>query len=134
MILSSLGSGGGEWRPQWPAGSRLAEPGSAPAHACESRHRGGSIAVRVPGYHRVLMVEAHFAEIEKTLLYISEARQRAERATAALRRDDAESHLIAALEEAERELEALGRKLMQQTYFAVPKEQLSLEPDALTLS
>ena len=42
---------------------------------------------------------------------------------------------VAALEEAERELEALGRKLMQQTYFAVPKEQLSLEPqEELTLS
>ena len=42
---------------------------------------------------------------------------------------------IAALEEAERELEALGDKLMQQTYFAVPKEQLSLEPqEELTLS
>jgi len=35
------------------------------------------------------MVEAHFAEIEKALLYISEARQRAEKAAAALRRDDA---------------------------------------------
>ena len=81
------------------------------------------------------MVEAHFADIEKTLLYISEARQRAEKAAKELRRDEAESHLIAALEEAERELEALGRKLMQQTYFAVPKEQLSLEPqEELTLS
>lgn len=60
--------------------------------------------------------------------------RRAEKAAKELRRDAAEPHLIAALEEAERELEALGRKLMQQTYFAVPKEQLSLEPEALTLS
>ena len=81
------------------------------------------------------MNEAHFAEIEKTLLYVSEARKRAEKALKELRRDDAEPHLVAALADAERELEALGRHLMQKTYFAVPKEQLSLEPtEELTLS
>lgn len=66
--------------------------------------------------------EAHFAEIEKTLLYISDARRRAEKAVKAIRRD-AEPHLVAALEDAERELEAVGRLLMQKTYFAVPNEQ-----------
>ena len=71
--------------------------------------------------------EAHFAEIEKALLYISEARKRAERTAKELRRDNAEPHLVEALEKAERELEVLGRHLMQETYFAVPKEQLSLE-------
>jgi hypothetical protein len=70
--------------------------------------------------------EAHFAEIEKTLLYVSEARGRAERAARALAKDGAEPHLVEALEEAERELEALGRTLMQRTYFAIPKEQLTL--------
>lgn len=81
------------------------------------------------------MNEAHFAEIEKTLLYVSEARKRAQKAIAELRKDDAEPHLVTALEDAERELEALGRHLMQKTYFAVPKEQLSLEPtEELTLS
>lgn len=81
------------------------------------------------------MNEAHFAEIEKTLLYVSDARKRAEKAIKELRKDGAEAHLIAALEDAEGELEALGRHLMQKTYFAVPKEQLSLEPtEALTLS
>ena len=72
------------------------------------------------------MNEAHFAEIEKALLYISEARERAERAAKALARDGAEPHLVEALEVAERELEVLGRTLMQHTYFAVPKEQLTL--------
>lgn len=67
------------------------------------------------------MNEAHFAEIEKTLLYVSEARKRAAKAIKELGKDDAEPHLVAALEEAERELEALGRRLMQKTYFAVPK-------------
>jgi hypothetical protein len=70
--------------------------------------------------------EAHFAEIEKVLLYVSEARERAERAARTLRSDDAEPHLVEALEEAERKLERLGRSLMQRTYFAVSKEQLAL--------
>ena len=84
------------------------------------------------------MNEAHFAEIEKTLLFVSDARKRAEKAAKELKRDGAEAHLVAALESAERELEALGRRLMQQTYFAVPKDQLELEPtepvEELTLS
>jgi hypothetical protein len=70
--------------------------------------------------------EEHFAEIEKTLLYVSEARERAERTARRLEKAGAEPHLVEALEEAERELEALGRTLMQRTYFAVPKEQLTL--------
>ena len=83
------------------------------------------------------MNEAHFAEIEKTLLYVSDARKRAEKAAKELKRDGADAHVVAALESAERELEALGRRPMQQTYFAVPKDQLELvsEPvEELTLS
>jgi hypothetical protein len=72
------------------------------------------------------MNEAHFSEIEKTLLYISEARVRAERAAKLLGKDGADEHLVEALEEAERELLALHRKLMQGTYFAVPEEQLTI--------
>jgi hypothetical protein len=75
------------------------------------------------------MNEAHFAEIEKTLLFISEARKRAERAAANIESDRAEPHLVAALRQVEQELEELGRCLMQQTYFAVPNDQLSIEPD-----
>ena len=83
--------------------------------------------------------EAHFAEIEKTLLYLSEARKRAEKAVKELKRGGAEPHLVTALETAERDLEAVARRLMQQTYFAVPKDQLELIPDSepveeLTLS
>lgn len=70
--------------------------------------------------------EAHFAEVEKTLLFVSEARQRAERAAKALAKDGADEHLVEALEEAERELAEIHRLLMQSTYFAVPKEQLTL--------
>lgn len=75
------------------------------------------------------MNEKHFAEIEKTLLYISEARKRAEKTAKELKKAGAEEHLVKAVELAERELEAIGRKLMQQTYFAVPKDQLELAPD-----
>jgi predicted methyltransferase MtxX (methanogen marker protein 4) len=43
--------------------------------------------------------EAHFAEIERALLYISEARERAERTARELERTGADAHLIRALEE-----------------------------------
>jgi hypothetical protein len=83
------------------------------------------------------MNEMHFADIEKTLLYISEARERAARTAKELRQNDAKPHLIAALEEAEQQLEKVGRVLMQETYFAVPSEQLSMDKqpvEELTLS
>lgn len=91
--------------------------------------------VRLQGYHRETMNEAHFAEIEKALLYISEARKRAMKAAKELRQDGADPMLVSALDDAERDLEELGRRLMQQTYFGVPKEQLSLSRvEELTLS
>lgn len=70
--------------------------------------------------------EAHFREIEEVLLYIGDSRKRAQRAIASLRASGAEPHLVEALERADRELEQVNATLMQQTYFAVPKEQLSL--------
>ena len=72
------------------------------------------------------MNEAHFAEIEKPLLYISEARERAERATKALDKDGAEPHLVEALTAADAELADLHLRLLQATHFAVPKPQLTL--------
>jgi len=66
------------------------------------------------------MNEAHFKEIEKVLLCISDARERAARAAKAITADGAEDHLIGSLAKAEEELSALHRKLMQETYFAVP--------------
>lgn len=66
------------------------------------------------------MNEAHFAEIEKVLLYVSEARENAERAMVALERDGAEPHLVEALRSAEEGLQRQHRTLMQQTYYAVP--------------
>ena len=72
------------------------------------------------------MNEAHFAEIEKVLLFISDARERAAKTAASLERDGAELHLLAALRDAEDELATLHRRLMQGTYFAVTAAQLTL--------
>jgi hypothetical protein len=72
------------------------------------------------------MSEAHFAEIEKAMLYISDARERAERSARSLEKDGADAHLIEALRAAETDLAALHKRLLQQTHFAVPKAQMSL--------
>jgi hypothetical protein len=68
---------------------------------------------------RARMNEAHYSEIEKTLLYISDARRRAERAAKEIRSDGAEPHLIVALDAAAADLKDLQRTQMQATYFAV---------------
>jgi hypothetical protein len=70
--------------------------------------------------------EKNFAEIDVAMLYIEEARERAERAATALRVGGADTHLIEALERTEAELTDVARRLRQGTLFAVPKEQLSL--------
>ena len=72
------------------------------------------------------MDEQHFAEIDVAMLYIEEARSRAERAVDALRKSGADAHLVEAVAKAETELSDVGRRLRQGTLFAVPKEQLSL--------
>ena len=66
------------------------------------------------------MSETHLSEVEKTLLYISEARERAERARATLESAGAEPHLVAALKATEQALADDHRKLMQRTFFAIP--------------
>jgi hypothetical protein len=70
--------------------------------------------------------EQHFHEIDVAMLYVEEARARAERGAEALRRGGADPHLVEALERAESELSEIARRLRQGTLFAVPKEQLSL--------
>lgn len=72
------------------------------------------------------MHEDHFREIEKVLLYVSDARRRAHDVADGLKKDQAEPHLVEAVRDAERDLGELHRRLMQGTYWAVPKEQLSL--------
>lgn len=70
--------------------------------------------------------EMHMAEIERAMFVVSGARKRLERTADLLAKDDAEEHLVDALREAEQELDALSLRLMQKTYFAVSKDQLTL--------
>lgn len=65
------------------------------------------------------MSESHLSEVEKTLLYISEARERAQKARVVLEGAGAEAHLVAALKAAEQALADDHRHLMQRTFFAV---------------
>jgi hypothetical protein len=70
-----------------------------------------------------MLNEAHHSEVEKVLLYISEARERAERARVALARDGAEQHLVSALEQSEECLRQEHRRLLQATFYAVPDQE-----------
>jgi hypothetical protein len=69
------------------------------------------------------MNEAHFNEIERALLHVSDAARRVERTAADLERAGAEPHLVAALEQAKAELDATYRSLTQGTYFAVTDQE-----------
>jgi hypothetical protein len=70
-----------------------------------------------------MLNEAHHSEVEKVLLYISEARERAGRARLALARDNADSHLVAALAQSEEHLRQEHRRLLQATFYAVPDQE-----------
>ena len=70
--------------------------------------------------------EQHFAEVDVAMLYVEEARSRAERAAASLRAGNADPHLIEALERTQEELSDVGRRLRQGTLFSIPKEQPTL--------
>jgi hypothetical protein len=70
--------------------------------------------------------EQAFEKIDVAMLYIEEARARTERAVAEMRKLGAEEHLVEAMERAQEELGDVARRLRQGTFFAVPKEQLSL--------
>lgn len=70
--------------------------------------------------------EQHFEQVDVAMLYIEQARERTERAAAELRKLGAERHLVEAMERSEQELSDVARRLRQGTFFAVPKEQLTL--------
>lgn len=67
------------------------------------------------------MVEAHSKEVERVLLFISDARERARRASEQLRADGADPHIVQAMSDAQQDLSDLHRRLMQGTYYAVPE-------------
>lgn len=72
------------------------------------------------------MNEGQSSEVEKVLLYIGDARTRAKRAAAAVEKEGADPHIVAALADAERELADLHRRLAKGTYYAIPKSSLKL--------
>jgi hypothetical protein len=72
------------------------------------------------------MTEAHSGEVEKVLLYVGDARDRARAAAERVGRDGAEEHVVQALRDAERELGELHTRLSQQTFYAVPDAGLRL--------
>lgn len=76
------------------------------------------------------MTVTYFEALDETLLLLSEARERAERAAQEVRDGDGQSHIAEALERVDRELLALHRRLMDETYFHVPttsRKQLELD-------
>jgi hypothetical protein len=64
------------------------------------------------------MNEQHFKEIEVVMLYLGEARNRAEKAQKALTKMKAEPHLIEAVKRVEHELSETSRFFRHGTYFA----------------
>jgi hypothetical protein len=72
------------------------------------------------------MKETQSSEVEKVLLYIGDARERARRAADAVAKDGAESHIVDALAEAEIALGELQQKLTQATLYAIPEDTLKL--------
>lgn len=76
----------------------------------------------------LLVTEASSSEVEKVLLYISDARERARRAKEDVLRHGADAHVVTALASTEQGLGELHRRLTQGTYYAVPDspEQLAV--------
>jgi hypothetical protein len=69
--------------------------------------------------------ENSFKRIESTMVFVEQARARAERAVKELRQLGAEQHLVEATAKLESELSDLGRRYRHSTYFAVPQNQTS---------
>lgn len=69
--------------------------------------------------------EESFRRIESTMLYVEEARARAERAAKEMEEIGAETHLVAATRQVCDDLTDLARRYRHQTYFSAPKAQTS---------
>lgn len=70
--------------------------------------------------------EKNYGEVDVVLLYIEEARRRTEAACSALRAGGAEDFLVEAMERAQEQLSDTAKFLIQGTFFAVPKQQLTI--------
>jgi len=72
----------------------------------------------VYAYTRRVMT-AHLEVLDETLLLLSEARERAERAAREIRDGGGGATIAEALERVDQELLAMHRRLMDETYFRV---------------
>lgn len=70
--------------------------------------------------------EQTFRRVESTMLYLEEARSRAERAAKEMQGMGAEPHLVEATERLCDDLAEMARHYRHRTYFAAPKAQTSL--------
>jgi hypothetical protein len=73
-----------------------------------------------------MMTEAHGGEVERLLLYISDARDRAARTVEAVQRTGGEKHVLEALRDTHRQLDEMHRSLTQRTFYAVRCDELTL--------
>ena len=68
------------------------------------------------------MTERQLGEVERVLLYVGDARARADRAATDLAREDAPDHIIEALADTARRMSDAYRALAQGTYYAAVAE------------
>lgn len=67
-----------------------------------------------------LREEEHFRQVERALLYADDAARKIGEIAAALKKDGASPHLVAALETAADAVRADHRRLMKSVYFKAP--------------
>ncbi len=72
------------------------------------------------------MNEGHSSEVERVLVHVGHASDRAKRAAAQVAKDRADPHVVKALEDAANELSQVYRRLAQATYYAIPSDDLKL--------
>lgn len=92
----------------------------------ETRPASESTAKLDPDVNPQARDEQQYGEVDAVLLYLENARRRAERAAADLRAGGAEDFLVEALEQVQEDLSVAAKKLRQGTFFAVPDAQLTL--------
>lgn len=71
--------------------------------------------------------EDHLREVDRVLLYISEANVRAERAVRELREKGADERFVRALQTAAAAMNAEHKRLMNATFYSVPHKQERLD-------
>jgi len=78
--------------------------------------------------------EDHIREVERALMYIAQARRKAEEIAAALAKEGAEERLVTGLQTAAAALRAEHNRLLNTSHFPVPDDATGNDPaDAETL-